>query len=247
MAEKVSFEKAIEDEPMEMETEQDRLEKEQRIARMLARQKSFASKRLVREILDDVMDKVISHADVEMVKEMLDRVLEEVDEEIKLNKILKDLEQGPPGMEEKLESRLRTRRLEEMLAMRMLILEEEKVERLAEMTRRKESWITNWKRKNMENLVTKMISLDLEDYEMEWMKNLEEWEAMELDANVDDDKEIDTNIETENEDETEMYTDCSEIGTVGVQCEENPAEPSVSVSESNNIFKFEGTLGTFIK
>ena len=48
VAEKDSFEKAIEDEPMEMETEHDRLEKEQRIARMMARQKSFASKRLVK-------------------------------------------------------------------------------------------------------------------------------------------------------------------------------------------------------
>ena len=79
---------------------------------------------------------------------------------------------------------MRTRRLEEILAMRMLILEEEKMERLSEMTRKKEDWIKKWRIQNMEKTVTKMLKLDLADHDMEWGEVEDAKDLMELDDDV---------------------------------------------------------------
>ena len=94
-------------------------------------------------MIDDILKKVINKADEDMMKEILEEVIEKAREDAKLNSIILELERGPPGMEERLEERLRTRRLEVMLAMKMLVLEEERMERLAEMTKKKELWIDN--------------------------------------------------------------------------------------------------------
>ena len=116
--EKETFEKVIENEPMELETEPERLEKEERLARMKEKQRRFATRRMVRGVLDEVIGEVIGYADLEMAKEIMDNILEVVNEEAKINNMILELKRGPPGMEEKLEARLRTRRLEEMLAKR---------------------------------------------------------------------------------------------------------------------------------
>ena len=224
LAEKESFEKEIEDEPMEMESEPERLEREERVCRMKAKKKRFASRRMTKEILEEVMDDVVRHADMEMMKDIMSKVLERVDTETRINRMVQELEQGPPGLEEKLEERLRTRRLEEMLAMRMLILEEEKLERLAEMTRRKELWITNWKKKNMENLMNRMLSLDLEEHGMDWGETYVDGDDMEIvETETEDD---DARAVEEENTELEMYIDCEALSA-----EENQPELCVSDME----------------
>ena len=54
---------------------------------------------------------------------MLEEVLATVVEEAQLNKIVLDLEKGHPRMKDKLKSRLRSIRMEEMLAIRKMVEE----------------------------------------------------------------------------------------------------------------------------
>ena len=62
--------------------------------------------------------------------DMLEGVLYTVVEEAAINKMMVELENGRPRMKDKLESRLRGMRLEEMQAMQILIEEDAKMTRL---------------------------------------------------------------------------------------------------------------------
>ena len=108
--EKEMFEKAIEDEPMELEAEHKRLEREERLERMKEKKKRFSTRRMVRGVIEDIMEDVVGYADQEMAREIIGNILTVVDEEAKINNMIMELERGPPGMEEKLEARLRKRR-----------------------------------------------------------------------------------------------------------------------------------------
>ena len=76
---------------------------------------------------------------------------------------LSELERGPLKMKDRQESRLRTMRMEEMLAVRIVLEEDERMERLEEATMSKKLWILSEKKKQIDKLVVEIKELELID------------------------------------------------------------------------------------
>ena len=156
-----NFEKRVEVEPMEIPAETV-VEKEERLERVLIRKKEFLSKNVTRSMLEDVLGMVAGYRVKEGMMDMLEGVLYTVVEEAAINQMVMELENGRPKMKDKLESRLRGMRLEEMRAIQILIAEDTKMTRLEDRKLKQLAWKKEYRKKQLDIMMKELRSLDLE-------------------------------------------------------------------------------------
>ena len=73
-----------------------------------------------------------------------------------------ELENGRPRMKDKLESRLRGMRLEEMQAMQILIEEDAKMTRLEDRKLKQQAWKNEYRKRQLDRMIEELRRLDQE-------------------------------------------------------------------------------------
>ena len=138
-----------------LETEADILEKEGMLERAKARQKTFASKRVVGLVVNDLISGVYKYRVVQMGLKIIEEVIERTMLESRVKEMLRELEDMGKAGKEMIEKELKHQRDECS-----------RQERLIEQRKRKEAWVERfWKQLEDE--------IDLEE--------IEELEMMETD------------------------------------------------------------------
>ena len=115
---------------MEVAPEVIEMSKEERLERVKCKQRQFQTRRTVKNVLEDVLGMVIIYRVEENMKKLVEEVIVSSLEEVTIKRMVVELQIERPMMKNKLESRLKNMRLEEDGAMRLMILEEEREERL---------------------------------------------------------------------------------------------------------------------
>ena len=73
------------------------LDKEDRLCRVKNRQKEFWTRRMVEEVMEDVLDRVIIYRPVQEAQKVLEEVLDEVMEQAWINSLFKEVLDTGPG------------------------------------------------------------------------------------------------------------------------------------------------------
>ena len=162
VAEKEAFE-YMEAEEMEVEDRDTDLLKEERLQRVLRRQSEFRTKKVVGDIVEELLVDVKAYRVTEMMGTMVEDFMNDAVELSTLGSMVRQVVEHGPEVRNRIEQRLREERLEEEAATRTILMEGEKEERLESSRRRQESWQIWYYYLQDEKLVRSLKKLELEE------------------------------------------------------------------------------------
>ena len=137
--EKDTFEE-IESNEIAMEVEEEDLIREGRLQRVEKRKREYVSRRLIQDIMEDVVKDVEEYRLKEIATNLLEEVMELAMEMSDINGMVRLVTEYGPETRNKLENELRRQRMEEMEASRMILKEGERELRLEYVETKKIAW-----------------------------------------------------------------------------------------------------------
>jgi hypothetical protein len=168
--EKDNFEQKMKD--VDMATiEETALEREERLQRVIVKQKEFQVKKVCMDVLEEMLGRVRQYRTMEMITTMLEGMADQAVEMSMINRMAREAEEYGPNVRNKLELRLTEQRMDEDRAARSMLEEECKEARLEWMEMKRQAWKVKYKQSMDTRLVRSMAELRLEEaiMEMSWL------------------------------------------------------------------------------
>ena len=123
-----------------MEVEEEDLIREGRLQRVEKRKREYMSRRLIQDIMEDVVKNVEEYRLKEIATNLLEEVMELVMEMSDINGMVRLVTEYGPETRNKLEYELKRQRMEEMEAIRMIVKEGERELRLEHVETKRNAW-----------------------------------------------------------------------------------------------------------
>ena len=203
VTEKVEFEARVEAEDENvMEVDVVDLDKEDRLRRMEDRKRMFMTRRLCRDILEEILTETVAHRSKEMASNVVEEVLHKMMVEVTVNKLLKEAEGYGHEVITGLEFKFNEKRMEDEMAVKKMLNEIQREERLEIQKRKKEDWRMSYWRLQEQEMMVQMRNLTLLEQAifMEWETG-PETVALEVMEDMDTDAQGVASIEIEDWDE----------------------------------------------
>jgi hypothetical protein len=146
-----------------MKVEEADLIREGRLQRVEKRQREFLSRRMMQDIIGEVIMDVGRYRLKEMATSLLDSVVEMAVEMSNINRMVRLITEYGPETRNKLENELRKQRMEEVEAIKMILKEGERELRLEYVEVKKNAWKREYYYMQDNILIRSMQKLDLEE------------------------------------------------------------------------------------
>ena len=150
------------------------------------RQRMFMTRRLCRDILEGILTETVTHIGKEMATNVMEKVLSKVMVEATVNKLMKEAEGYGHEVITGLEYKFNEKRMEEEMAIKMMLDEIQREERLEIQKRKKEDWRVSYWRLQEQEMTVHMRNLTLLEQAifMEWETEPETVALEEMDTNA---------------------------------------------------------------
>ena len=190
----------LEPEPEEMDW-QDR-DREEKLARVERKKLEWASTKLSRSVLLDMVNDAVSLVENKHIVRMMSEVVEEAWRRVEVRRLVWDITDCEDEIQQRVEQILSTRRAEEKELAAALVKEEAKQKRLKRIIMIKEIWNKKLEATNLKRMLRMLRKLSLDDLEMDVdVVELKALEMMEVEDQLIENEEMELGelIEFDNE------------------------------------------------
>ena len=228
----------LEPEPEEMDW-QDR-DREEKVARVERKKLEWASTKLSRSVLLDMVNDTVSFVENKHLVRMMSEVVDEAWRRVEVRRLVWDITDCEDEIQQRVEQILSTRRAEEKELAAALVKEEAKQKRLKRIIMIKEIWKKKLEATNLKRMLRMLRKLSLEDLEMDVdVVELKALEMMEVEDQLIENEEMELgeldNEESDHNDRVYLHHDMTTtLSTIDV------------IKKSPNVQEYFGDIKTML-